>query len=264
MEEGISRTRIPGGVRAMQALGVIGVRRSPRKKGCKQYEQNRYWLGDGWLRFEPLTASKASKAAALDHARTVARAARNGGEDISIDAGQRTGKTETETSDIRVSEVSPRGVNSGTESYVVKDIALKVRDSDRPTLSTKYTSGGGGSGAAPPTRDACDPGPMSEDSYGYDPAAPIHSAGPPSAGGVFEVCGYACRDGCIAPMRHQRNAMTGAMGPSAPEARVPPTATPAISAAALEHQKAENEAKAAHRRRAAQNNDLTVRGHTDE
>ena len=29
---------------------------------------------------------------------------------------------------------------------------------------------------------------------------------------AFEECGYACRGGCIAPLAHKRNAITGAMG----------------------------------------------------
>jgi hypothetical protein len=35
---------------------------------------------------------------------------------------------------------------------------------------------------------------------------------PPLATDGLEECGYACRDGCVAPLRHKRNAITGALG----------------------------------------------------
>jgi hypothetical protein len=68
---------------------------------------------------------------------------------------------------------------------------------------------------------------------------------------AFEECGYACRGGCIAPLAHKRNAITGAMGGG--------------SAAATLRQKVESE-KAAHSRRAAWNEEqrnLTVKGKSD-
>ena len=170
---GISRSAVSVGLRALQALGFLGVKRSPRRKGCQRYGQNLYWIERRWLDYEADGLSQAIKAKALDTARTVARAARNGGEDISqpapLDASRHRRKTETGGSDLRVSEVRVRGSDSGTESDVVRTLASISQDSDRPTLSMKRTSGGSGSDAAPPIRDASDPGPMSEDSYGYDP-----------------------------------------------------------------------------------------------
>jgi hypothetical protein len=210
--EGVHRQAVPRGIRALQALGLVVVRRAPRRKGCLQYEQNEYWpLHDQWLRSEPSGSSKAAKAAALDTARTAARAARSGGEDISqpapLDASRHRRKAESANDlhavtmpemvgNVGVSEVRVRGTDSGTESYVERSLASLSPDSDRPTLFMKRTSGGGGDADPPPPADD------------------------------LEVCGYACHDGCIAPLRHKRNAITGAMGPGAPAARAAPAATP--------------------------------------
>ena len=151
---GISRSAVSVGLRALQALGFLGVKRSPRRKGCQRYGQNRYWIERRWLDYEADGLSQAIKAKALDAARIVARAARNGGEDISqpapLDASRHRRKTETGGSDLRVSEVWVRGSDSGTESYVVRSLASKSEHSDRLTLSMKRTSGGSGSDAAPP------------------------------------------------------------------------------------------------------------------
>ena len=117
---GIHRQAIPGGIRVLQVLGFIGVKRSPRRKGCLQYEQNQYWVEGDWLQWQPSGASKEAMKAAVNRAKAVARAARNGGEDISQPATLRhRRKTETGGSDLRVSEVRVRGTDSGAESYVV-------------------------------------------------------------------------------------------------------------------------------------------------
>ena len=151
---GIHRQAIPGGIRVLQVLGFIGVKRSPRRKGCLQYEQNQYWLEGDWLQWQPSGASKEAMKAAVNRAKAVAKAARNGGEDISqpvpFDTSRSHRKTETDAPDLRVSEVRVRGTDSGTESYVVRSLASKSEHSDRLTLSMKRTSGGSDSGAAPP------------------------------------------------------------------------------------------------------------------
>jgi hypothetical protein len=213
---GISRSAVSVGLRALQALGFLGVKRSPRRKGCQRYGQNLYWIERRWLDYEAHGLSQAIKAKALDTARTVARAARNGGEDISqpapLDASRHRRKTETGGSDLRVSEVRVRGSDSGTESYVVRSLTSLSEHSDRLTLSMKRTSGGSGSNAAPPVRDASDPGPMSEDSYGYDPntdrsvssssvprATPKPSTPTPVISSGFKPCDMACRKGCVQP-----------------------------------------------------------------
>jgi hypothetical protein len=166
---GISRSALSVGIRALQALGFIGVRRSPRRKGCLQYEQNQYWLEGGWQRWQPQTTSKAAKQAALMVARTAAKAARKGGEDISAP----TEKPETGDVDLRVSEVRVRGSDSGTESYVVRTLASMSQESSRPALVDEghrlKSDVGKAVPAAMPPRQSGDPGPMSEDGYGAGP-----------------------------------------------------------------------------------------------
>lgn len=43
-EDGLSRAVISVGLRALQAMGFIGVKRSPRRKGCERYGPNTYWV----------------------------------------------------------------------------------------------------------------------------------------------------------------------------------------------------------------------------
>ena len=91
------------GIRALAGLGLIGVRRSPRQKGCKQYEQNQYWLEGDWLRWEP---GRRLSARAMHRAgQGGAKAARKGGEDISTQPiGRNTEPVEKTESGKRRSE----------------------------------------------------------------------------------------------------------------------------------------------------------------
>jgi hypothetical protein len=179
---GVARKAIPGGIRALQALGLIGVNRRPRRKGCQQYEQNEYWAAERWVIHEPETPSKGALRAAIAIAKERAKAARRGGEDISeplakaeasdadllvsevgISTSRSAGKTERgkmgserslvrdqalrgfpRNADLRISEVPPRGRNRGTESYVVRSLASLSQDSLRPTNDREVPDSGGG------------------------------------------------------------------------------------------------------------------------
>ena len=185
---GISRSAVSVGLRALQALGLIGVRRSPRKKGCKQYEQNRYWLESGWQQRQPSGPSKKAMNEAVSNARTIARAARKGSEDITPAEPPPARKSEPMKSeiggsDLRVSEVRVRGSDSGTELYVGRRSDSRSQDSDRPTPFDERHRGWSGAeretSAAMPDPDEGDPGPTSEDAYGYDPD-PSHAWEPPT------------------------------------------------------------------------------------
>ena len=209
---GISRSAVSVGLRALQALGLIGVRRSPRRRGCKQYEQNGYWLESWWQQREPSGPSRKALNEALDKARTVARAARKGGEDISEPTSKAVfepvEKTESgkwgwkdsfvqdqalgeksRNSDLRVSEVRVRGSDSGTVTYVGEEYSSKVQDSSRPDRFGVEDRGCSGAGretpVSMPNPNEGDPGPTSEDAYGYDPdpgpvwEPPVPSPPPP-------------------------------------------------------------------------------------
>ena len=65
VEAGISRSAISAGLRALQALGFLSVKRSPRQRGCQRYERNLYQIERGWLRYEPNRLSKAAKRRSL-------------------------------------------------------------------------------------------------------------------------------------------------------------------------------------------------------
>jgi hypothetical protein len=65
VDAGVHRQAIPGGLRAMQALGLIGVRRSTRRKGCQRYEPNHYWTEIEWPWLEPSGSMKAQMKEAL-------------------------------------------------------------------------------------------------------------------------------------------------------------------------------------------------------
>lgn len=82
MAVGVRRESIPGGIRALQVLGLIGVKRSPRTRGCTQYGQNQYWKEDGWLRLQPSGSSSAAMKSAVNAAKAVAKAGRKSDQDI--------------------------------------------------------------------------------------------------------------------------------------------------------------------------------------
>ena len=105
---GVSRKAIGPGIRAMQALGLIGVKRSPRQKGCKQYGSNIYWVEGKWLWWERTKAIVAK--VIIERVRAVAKAARKGGEDITPEMVE---KAESVGFGLRVSEVPLRGRNLG-------------------------------------------------------------------------------------------------------------------------------------------------------
>ena len=76
-EAGARRQSIPGGNRAMEALGLLAVKRSPYSVRTERYGRNVYRLTDGWQAFEPGKASPQAKKVGLAKAREVARKARN-------------------------------------------------------------------------------------------------------------------------------------------------------------------------------------------
>jgi hypothetical protein len=176
VENGISSSAISVGLRALQALGFLSVKRSPRRKGCRQYQRNLYQIERRWLRYEPDRVSKAAKTEALEVARSVARAARKGGEDITPDAAV---KSEVGVSGLRVRVPQVSTSDSGRESYVVRSLASKAQDSARPTTFDEGHRGllreGKAKPEATPFRHRDDPGPTSEDAYG---SAPPQSASP--------------------------------------------------------------------------------------
>lgn len=219
IEAGISRSAISVGIRALQALGLIGVRRSPRRKGCQQYEPNAYWVEGKWLWWERSKATVGK--AIIGRARAVARAARKGGVDISCPADEdlteaaegpvwveneevektETGKrrsratfvqdqalgVEAQKTDLRFSEVRVRGSDSGTKSYVVR--TLGSQDVARPTDGSREASYGGG--ARPMTPPPSPPLPAS-----FAPSEPWRPWRPP-CGGL--ACGKAGE--CLNPSR---------------------------------------------------------------
>jgi hypothetical protein len=178
--EGVHRQAIPGGLRAMQALGLIGVRRSPRKKGCLQYEQNEYWTSGQYPRWEPSGTPAAARKTAKDRAKARAKAARKGDEDISLSIGKPETNKGRPHPEFLVSEVRFRGTDSGTDSYERWRLASKSQDSPRPTTFDEGQRGWSGAGKAmpnqTPTRHRDDPGPTSEAAYGADPPqGPSHN-----------------------------------------------------------------------------------------
>jgi hypothetical protein len=126
---GVRRKSIAGGLRAMQALGLIGVIRSTRKKGCRRYQRNESWMAHQWRRWEP---SGGAMLAAVNRAKAVAIAARKGGEDISI---QPAWKTEASKTGLLVPEVAVRGGVFAPVTYERRTLASK--DNDRPENSMK-------------------------------------------------------------------------------------------------------------------------------
>src|ERR1700722_2890510 len=75
-EASVRRQSIPSGLRAMEALGLITVERSPFNVRKRRYQTNVYRLVDGWLAFEPAKTSPKAKKAALYDAREAASTAR--------------------------------------------------------------------------------------------------------------------------------------------------------------------------------------------
>jgi hypothetical protein len=178
VEAGISSSAISVGLRALQALGFLSVKRSPRRKGCRRYERNLYQIERGWLRYEPERASKAAKAEALKDLRSVARAARKGGEDISQqaspDTSKRDGKTEASIADLRIPVPRASTSDSGGVTYVGEEYSSMTQDSSRPVPFKLGTKGRGGSTDARPVP-------------------------PPSQAGDPRCDDYACRKGCVRP-----------------------------------------------------------------
>jgi hypothetical protein len=73
---GVRRKSIPPGLRALEALGIIAVKRAPFNARKHRYDANLYRLVDGWHAFEPEAASLKAKQAALAAAKDAARKAR--------------------------------------------------------------------------------------------------------------------------------------------------------------------------------------------
>ncbi len=167
---GISSSAISAGLRALQALGFLGVKRSPRRKGSRRYERNRYWIERGWLDHEPERLSKDARKDALERARMVARAARKGGEDITLPQGENRSK-QPKPSALSTSDfVHLSTSDSGRESYVVRKEGTRSQDNDRPKREVEK---GEVSRTRARAREAVTPWPLGH------------------------VCGYACRKGCV-------------------------------------------------------------------
>jgi hypothetical protein len=178
VKAGVHKQAIGPGIRAMQALGLIGVKRSPRQKGCKRYGSNVYWVEGKWLWWERTKAIVGKLI--IKRARAVARAARKGGEDITPEMVEKSESVELR---LRVPEVRVRGTDSGPVSYVGRRLASKVQDSSRPTSfdegEHRWREAGRETPASMPNPNEGDPGPTSEDAYGYDPD-PSHAWEPPT------------------------------------------------------------------------------------
>ena len=98
------------------------------QEGFPQYEQNQYWTLALWRRGGPSGAAKAAMKAAVKRAKLVAKAARNGGEDIS-DAMV---EPEAGSADLRVSEVrssrAPSEVRVSQTSELPEPADLRVSE----------------------------------------------------------------------------------------------------------------------------------------
>jgi hypothetical protein len=92
-----------------------------------------------------------------------------------------------------------------TLATVVRPTLRPVRGAKRPMTSA---------GASEDEALSSDPTPVVDTLVFHgDDHPPPPPPDPPLATGVgLEECGYACREGCIAPYRHKRNAITGALG----------------------------------------------------
>jgi hypothetical protein len=72
----VRRASIPAGLRAMEALGLITVRRSPYSTRKRRYETNQYRFVERWQLLEPKSGSPQARKAMLARARKVAANAR--------------------------------------------------------------------------------------------------------------------------------------------------------------------------------------------
>ena len=173
VKAGVHKQAIGPGIRAMQALGLIGVKRSPRQRGCKRYGSNVYWVEGKWLWWERTKAIVGKLI--VERARSVARAARKGGEDITPEMVEKSESVELR---LRVPEVRVRGTDSGPVSYVGRRLASLSHDSERPTKfdegEHRWREGNRAKGSEPSDRHRDDPGPTSEEAYGSGPP-PIQS-----------------------------------------------------------------------------------------
>jgi hypothetical protein len=223
--EGARRTAIPGGLRALEALGLIDARRKARKKGCLRYDRNQYWTSDQWRRWEPSSRSKAAKKEALAGAKAVAAAARRAKRDVGkpepespdirppevtlrADASAPSEVTKRHLSEVSIPEVPPRGVDSCTDSYEKE--SLGANESRTAPYEGSYQGksahgdGPDAIGAAP--RRHGDPGPTSADGYGIEVAGRYFDPGPDSdrlsrATRQAGLCRYACAKAgeCVEP-----------------------------------------------------------------
>jgi hypothetical protein len=77
---GVRREAIPQGLRAMEALGLIGVERKPFNARTHRYDMNAYRLAERWVDFQPRQTPPKMRARAgseaLARAKAVAQAAR--------------------------------------------------------------------------------------------------------------------------------------------------------------------------------------------
>src|SRR5271165_2353918 len=95
---GVRRTAIPGGIRSLEAVGLIGVKRSTFDPKRGRYDRNCYWTSQQWRNLEPARLSKEANQAARAVAKAIAAAARKG---ISA-AAETEGKPEADTSVLRI------------------------------------------------------------------------------------------------------------------------------------------------------------------
>ena len=137
---GVRRESIPGGLRALEALGLIGAKRATFKVERQRYDRNQYWVIGQWRNFEPASLSEEARQAARARAKAIAIAARIGivviaetkgtpgtsnadlgFPEVPLSASQHEDKTKTDTSVIRFPAVPVRGTDSGATSYEKKE-----------------------------------------------------------------------------------------------------------------------------------------------
>ena len=166
VDAGVWRGAIPGGLRALEALGLIGVKRNSFRLERRRYDQNQYWTSDRWPQWEPSGPPKEAKKTAVNRAKAVAAAARRGSESEPLRGSD---------SGVRV-----RGSDSGTTSYekVEGRLPTSQHSSRTTTVYEGWRRWSGVRDASPgdaPAAPDDGPGSPSGDGYGFDVPGISHS-----------------------------------------------------------------------------------------
>jgi hypothetical protein len=221
--EGARRTAIPGGLRALEAVGLIEAKRKPRQKGCLRYDRNQYGASDQWRRWEPGSRSTAARKEAAAQTRAVAAAARKA-KGSNLNSSVTPGKAEAESpglrlpevspiaasevslrhlSEVSLSEVPPRGVDSYPALVREGESGANESRTESPEGSNQGRRARKDASAATPRRHG-DPGPScaavrtSAAGYGFE-VAPLDPV--PELAPLAELCSYACGKAgeCVEP-----------------------------------------------------------------